>query len=155
MKISIVASDLLDSEKLLCIQKQAFKPLYDKYHDEQSPYLHTLADMQARIARDDADYYKIMVEGELAGGLCVYNKSADDKWVAIVYVAPAYQNQKVAQTALKLAEAKYPGAKTWGLDFPIDRMANKKCYKALGYNDTGKRLQINEKLTLAVYEKTL
>lgn len=153
LKVKIIKAQKKDATSLLDIQKEAFSPLYDWYIDEQSPYLHTIDMMIDRINRVDSDYYKILANGLLCGGLCVYKLENDFLWLAIVYIKPEYQNKKIAQTAISLAEGKYPAAKKWGLDFPIDQIKNKKCYERLGFKDSGKRNVINDKLTLAVYEK--
>jgi|GEM_PF-5756538 len=39
MRIKIIPATIDDVDALVAIQKQAFKRLYDIYHDEGSPYL--------------------------------------------------------------------------------------------------------------------
>lgn len=111
--------------------------------------------MITRIQRVDCDYFSIMFDDVICGGVAVYKPSTENHWIAIIYIDPEYQNTKIAQTAISLLFEMYPNAKKWGLDFPIDRIANKKCYERLGYTDTQKREVINDKLTLAIYEKII
>jgi len=39
MNVEIIPATVEDAEALVTIQQQAFKRLYDIYHDEDSPYL--------------------------------------------------------------------------------------------------------------------
>jgi len=55
MKIRIVKASTIDIKVLLGIQKCAFKPLYEIYKDEQSPYLHTEDDILARMKMQGSD----------------------------------------------------------------------------------------------------
>ena len=155
MNISIKNVTIHDAKKLLNIQKQAFKPLYSIYHDKASPYRHDLEDIKQRINRENSDYYKILCDEKLCGGLCVYKMPDDYFWLAIIYIKPDFQNRKIAKSAIKLALDKYPNAKTWGLDFPVDQEKNRRCYESAGFNDTGKQEGISEKLVLALYEKKM
>ena len=154
MNIEIKIADLSDLDKLHEIKLAAFRPLYEIYQDEASPYKHTKNHMATRMNRLDCDYYKILCDSEICGGAAVYKVAVVYNWLAIIYISPFYQNKKIAQTAISLLFDKYPFVKKWGLDFPIDMLPNRKCYEKLGFTDTHKREIINEKLTLAVYEKS-
>ena len=49
-----------DASILSKIQKEAFKSLYEKYHDEGNPYLRDENDILSRLDREDSVYYTIM-----------------------------------------------------------------------------------------------
>lgn len=155
MNITVQKITSTDIKKLHKIKKRAFKPLYDIYQDTTSPYNHTIDHIALRNNRPDCDYYKILCDGVMCGGTAVYKKSADYYWLDIIFIDPDYQNKKIAQAAISILFDMHPDAKIWGLDFPIDMLPNKKCYERMGFMDTGKREVINNKLTLAVYEKVI
>ncbi|MEX1307731.1 MAG: GNAT family N-acetyltransferase [Eubacteriales bacterium] len=155
MHINLLKAEKKDVLILLEVQKLAFKPLYEIYHDEQSPYLHTTADMQARMDMPGSDCYKILLDETIVGVVRIVQHNPTRFQLVSVSILPEYQNRGIAQKAIALAESLYPEAQTWSLDFPIDRPMNKKCYENLGYRDTGRRERINERLTLAFYEKSV
>jgi hypothetical protein len=65
------------------------------------------------------------------------------------------QGKKIAQRAILLCEEQLKDAIKFYVDFPTDLMKNRMCYEAVGFHDTGKRMEIEPGLTLAFYEKTI
>jgi len=59
MGIAIRTTLLDDVEQLLVIQKAAFKPLYEKFHDEGNPYLRGAEDILWRLNKNNR-YYTIL-----------------------------------------------------------------------------------------------
>ncbi len=155
MNITIKLAEDQDFTKLYKMKKAAFKPLFLKYNDVNSPYNHTLENMILRSRLENCDYYKILCDEAICGGTAVYKKNESENWLAIIYISPHFQNMKIAQTAIKQLFDIYTSVKKWGLDFPIDMIKNKRCYEKIGFKDTLKREIINDKLTLALYEKNI
>ena len=153
MLITIEKAYEKDAESLVALQKQAFEELYMIYQDKNSPFLITVDEMIERISYENGNYYKILCNNELCGGIFVFKLEEGIYKIANIYVQPKYQNQGVANTAISLVEKTEPDAKTQEIDFPIDQIKSKKCYEKLGYVDTEKREVINDKLTLAYYRK--
>ena len=56
MNISIRITNPCEVEELVQIQKAAFKPLYEKYHDERNPYLHGSEDIMRRLNQFNRHY---------------------------------------------------------------------------------------------------
>ena len=100
-----------DASILSKIQKEAFKSLYEKYHDEGNPYLRDENDILSRLGK------------------------------------------QIARTAIKLCEENFTDATKYFVDFPEDLEMNRRCYESAGYVDTGKRLKVEENLTLACFTK--
>jgi GNAT superfamily N-acetyltransferase len=155
MIISISAANVDDAENLTAIQKQAFERLYVLYQDEANPYLRGSDEIVYHIENNTMDIYKIVADGSLCGGISIRNDGNGEYYLHRIYVQPQLQSNGIAKKAIELCEMNYPTAKKWKVDFPIDQIANKKCYENSGYNDTGVRKTISDKLILAFYEKML
>ncbi|MBU3810221.1 MAG: GNAT family N-acetyltransferase [Candidatus Niameybacter stercoravium] len=153
MNIYIEKAKMEDINELNNIQKAAFKRLYAIYKDEKSPYLKGVDEMIKWLSLDKILYWKIYYNGRLCGGIAYYKKSEGKYYLARLYIDPQYQGKGIAKQVILLCEREILDAKRYTLDFPIDQIANRKCYESAGYIDTGMREVINSKLTLAIYEK--
>jgi len=153
MIIQLFEATVYDAESLISIQEKAFKRLYDIYQDEKSPYLKGTSEFFLWLENSDVSIYKIYVDGIMCGGIAVYKRTDNEYYLARIYILPEFQSKGIATIAIELCESYFPDAKKWTLDFPADQIANKKCYEKSGYVDTGKQVIINDRLTLAIYEK--
>ncbi len=151
-----------DASILSKIQKEAFKSLYEKYHDEGNPYLRDENDILSRLDREDSVYYTIMDNEQIVGGILYkYNCSTPfckmlndgEYYLCRVYIKPDVQGKQIARTAIKLCEENFTDATKYFVDFPEDLEMNRRCYESAGYVDTGKRLKVEENLTLACFTK--
>ena len=156
MKIEIIPAMESDAEALVDIQKQAFKRLYDIYKDEGNPYLRGVDEISMWFGRLGWHVYKITVDGVLCGGITVGERKPNEFYLARIYVLPEMQGKGIAVAAIKLCEAKFPNAKRWLLDFPVEESRNRRCYEKAGYVDTGERREQNKgEIILAIYEKLI
>ena len=155
MIISISPANADDAENLTVIQKRAFERLYIIYQDEANPYLRGSNEIVSQIESGKYDIYKIFADGSLCGGISIRNNGNGEYYLHRIYVLPQLQGKGIARKAIELCEKNYPDAKRWKVDFPIDQLANKKCYENSGYYDTGLRETLSDKLTLAFFEKAI
>ena len=153
MDIRLVRAAEADAEELLGIQRECFRAEYEKYRDENSPYLLPLERMRFKIAYADGVYYKIVLGNAAVGGLWVYRKGPGLYRLSILYVLPEHQSKGIGQRAIALAEALQPDAGRWELDCPEDLPANRRCYERAGYHFTGERHAVSDRLTLVDYRK--
>lgn len=151
-----------DASILGSIQKAAFKPLYERYHDEGSPYLRSERDILVRLDREDSLYYTIMYDGQIVGGILYkFNCSTPfcerlndgEYYLCRIYIKPDVQGNQIARTAIRLCEENFTDATKYFVDFPEDLEMNRRCYESVGYTDTGRRLDVEGKLTLACFTK--
>ena len=152
-----------DARILIKIQKEAFKPIYERYHDEGNPFLREENDILDRLMRPDSEYYTIFDDEHIVGGILYKhscstpfceNLGSGEYYLCRVYIKPSAQGKKIARTAIKLCEEKFDNAVRYYVDFPEELEKNRRCYESAGYSDTGERLQITEQLTLAYFTKT-
>jgi ribosomal protein S18 acetylase RimI-like enzyme len=160
MNIEIIPATAGDAEALIAIQQKAFKRLYDIYRDEGSPYLRGTDEIEKWLSWPNSYVYKIFADGELVGGVAFWERRGQglpgEYYLARIYILPEMQGKGIASTAIRLCEAMVYNANRWSLDFPIDQIANRRCYEKAGYTDMGEtREQSEGKIVLALYEKRI
>ena len=163
MDISIKITDAVEAEELSKIQKAAFKPLYEKYHDKGNPYLRGSEDILCRLNKNYR-YFTVLADGNLVGGIFyrLYGKKSpteyigkDEYYLCRVYVSPKYQDRGIASKAIALCEREFPDAKAFFVDFPKDMEKNRRCYTKAGYADTGGEIVVDGAPMLSVYKRAV
>ena len=155
-----------ENEALLLseIQRQAFLPLYERYHDEGNPCLRGIEDVANRLNSPYFRYFTILENEEIVGGILYKCKGKGpffeqlndgEYYLQRVYIRPECQCKGIAQTAILLCEQEFSDAKMFSVDFPEDLAKNRRCYEKAGFCDTGKRLESEPGLVLACFEKHL
>ena len=152
-----------DAEILCAIQKQAFEPLYERYHDEGNPFLRGTEDILKRLDTPFFRYFTILEDGKIVGGIsykCMGRVPFLDElkkgecYLQRVYIKPERQCNRIAQTAILLCEKEFSDINVFYVDFPEDLVKNRRCYERVGFKDTGKRMETEPGLVLASFEKT-
>ena len=162
MSISIKITSASEAEELSQIQKAAFKPLYEQFHDGGNPFLRGSEDILRRLNRSYR-HFTILFEGKIVGGifyrLCGkrvpgYEIGTGEYYLQRVYVHPDYQNHGIAGEAISLCEKEFADARCYYVDFPEVLEKNRRCYQRVGYRDTGERITMEGAPTLAMFQKT-
>ena len=144
--------------QLLEMQKEAFKPLYEKYHDDGNPYLENLERIQGRAARPNRHYYFIVKDGARVGAINVGHNDPNEKKISFVsplFILPKFQNQKIGYVALQQIFSLYPEVTLWRLETILQEPANCHLYEKCGFVRTGEETIVNDKMTLIMYERKL
>lgn len=68
MSISIKITNTSEAEELSQIQKAAFKPLYEKFHDAGNPFLRGSEDILRRLNKSYR-HFTILLDGKIIGGI--------------------------------------------------------------------------------------
>ncbi len=161
MSISIKITNPSEAEELSQIQKAAFKPLYEKYHDEGNPFLRGPEDILRRLNKFNR-HFTILYDDKVVGGVFyrLYGKrspsdeiDAGEYYLARIYIHPDYQNKGIARDAILLCEKEFPDAGFYYVDFPEDMEKNRRCYQSAGYCDTGDRICMEGAPALAMFKK--
>ena len=151
-----------DAEILHTIQKDAFMPLYERYHDAGNPYLRGIEDISARLVHPVFRYFTILSDSETVGGVMFKISGrtpfydplpAGMIYLSRIYVKPSLQGRGIARTAILRCEREFPDAVQFSVDFPEDLERNRRCYEAAGYHDTGSRMETDPGVVLAGYLK--
>jgi ribosomal protein S18 acetylase RimI-like enzyme len=99
---------------------------------------------------EENDYYKIVVEGQIVGGIVVFDTGEGHFHLDLIYVDPAYHHRGIGTRALQLIEQAYPAVK-WTLHTPDYAIRNQHFYEKFGYVKVGE--EVHPDITLFAYEK--
>lgn len=155
MDIKLIKAKCEDLKTILQMQKEAFAELYEKYHDtETSPATEEYKDILFRFNQPETTYYFITADNIKVGVIRIVDgkDGTTRKRIAPIFIMPEYRNKGFAQQAIKEAERVH-GKQHWKLDTILQEKGNCYLYEKLGYHQTGKTEQINDKMTIVYYEK--
>ncbi len=144
-----------DIDTVFEIQQAAYKPLYEKYHDDNlNPYMESKETVLRKYTRAGTKGYLFIKNGVPVGAvrIILYPERKSGK-VSALGVLPQYQGQGIAQQALLQIEKMHGDVERWFLDTILQEAGNCHLYEKIGYKRTGKVEKINEKMTLVSYEK--
>lgn len=152
------------AETLFDIHRQAFRPLYEQFHDTHNPYLRTIEDITRRLDDDMFRYFTIRYDGEIVGGIFYRTRGGGpffgelqpgEYYLQRLYIRPDMQGKKIAQTAIRLCEEYLGDGKRFFVDFPAPLEKNRRCYEGSGFKDTGFLFEAEPGMTLKCYEKNV
>jgi GNAT superfamily N-acetyltransferase len=84
----------------------------------------------------EEDYYKILADGQIVGGIVVANIVGAHYHLGTLYIHPDYHHRGIGGAALKFIESVYP-ARRWTLNTPDYATRNHRFYEKHGYVKTG------------------
>ncbi|MCH5304234.1 MAG: GNAT family N-acetyltransferase [Ruminococcus sp.] len=153
-----------DVDTLCELQKSAFLPIYEKYHDAGNPCLRGAEDILQRLDSSTFKYFTILDNEEIVGGVLyrcegstpfVANLKAGEYYLTRIYISPDRQCQGIGKKAILLCENEFFDAIKFYVDFPKELSKNRKCYVNAGFKDSGKELEVEPGLVLVAYEKNI
>lgn len=153
--IGLKQAKLKDLNTILQMQKEAFAELYEKYQDtETSPATEKYEDILFRFNQPETTYYFITADNIKVGVIRIVDckDGVTRKRISPIFIMPEYRNKGYTQQAIKEAE-RIHGKQYWMLDIILQEKGNCYLYEKLGYHQTGKTEQINERMTIVFYEK--
>lgn len=128
-------------DQLHNMQVQSFMPLYEKYHDEESPAIEPVEKVRGRAEFPGRKYYFIVKDGERVGAINIGNKQRDNDntifYISPLFILPEYQNQGIGYAAIRKVFEMYPEATTWRLATILQEPANCHLYEKCGFQRTG------------------
>lgn len=162
--ITVRPTKMSDVDTLCELQKAAFTPIYEQYHDAGNPCLRGPEDISRRLESPFCRYFTILDDTEIVGGVfykCkgstpfVADLSAGEYYLCRIYIKPEHQSQGIGNTAILLCEKELSDATKFYVDFPKELEKNRKCYTNAGFCDTGNELESEPGLVLVSYEKNV
>ncbi|SEA31494.1 GNAT family N-acetyltransferase [Paenibacillus sp. 276b] len=156
MEISLSKAGLKEASIIHEMQIKAFMPLLNKYKDyETSPANQTVEQIEDRINQSYTDYYLIREANIPVGAIRVVKKENKIYRVSPVFILPDYQGRGIAQKVFSIIEDRYSDARIWELATISEEQRNCYLYEKLGYRQKGDTKQINDKMTIVIYEKRM
>ena len=83
------------------------------------------------------DYYKILADKQIIGGIIVFEKGIRDYELGWIFLTPEYQNQGIGVKAFDFLWKTYYLGKRWTLGTPAWNLRNQHFYKKVGFNEIG------------------
>ena len=145
--INLVKANFEELNTILQMQKEAFAELYAKYQDTKtSPATEKCEDILFRFNQPETTYYFITADNIKVGVIRVvdFKDGITRKRISPIFIMLEYRNKGYAQQAIKEAECIH-GKQHWKLDTIMQEKGNCYMYEKLGYLQTGKFEQINDK----------
>lgn len=144
-----------DLERVFEIQLSAYKPLYEKYRDDDmSPYMESAETLLRKYTRPGTVGYIFLEDGEAVGAVrIILDAERKSGRVSALGVLPRCQGRGIAQKALLEIETVHSEVENWYLDTILQEEGNCRLYEKLGYRKTGKYEEIKENMTIVFYEK--
>ena len=153
--VELVMATEKDAELLHQMKYEAFLPLYEKYHDDEtSPVKEPMETVIRCIQMENSDYYLIKLENEFIGGVRVVERQVGIFHISPIFILPQFQNQGIGFFAIKTLFNLHPQAITWKLNTILEEKGNSFLYEKCGFVKTGKKNKITENMTLIGYEKS-
>ncbi|MCZ1268103.1 GNAT family N-acetyltransferase [Paenibacillus tundrae] len=156
MEISLSKAGLKEASIIHEMQIKAFMPLLNKYKDyETSPANQTVEQIEDRINQSYTDYYLIREANIPVGAIRIVKKENKIYRVSPIFILPDYQGRGIAQKVFSIIEDRYSDARIWELATISEEQRNCYLYEKLGYRQKGDTKQINDKMTIVIYEKRM
>ncbi len=147
--IEIKENELIKAYKM---HRQGFMPTFIKYHDRINPVFMPYSKFRKYFNRPNLTMFWIKSNGTEVGQIWIGVKDNRIR-LARLFVLKKYQNQGIAQKAIRLAELMYPDYDTWCLDTIKQEQNNCHLYEKMGYTTTGEEKIISKRMTIINYEK--
>ncbi len=132
--ISINKATVKDINDILSTKISAFKEDKDLYGFGPKNYDSRESTMRAIKS---GDYYKIMYDNKIVGGMCIYDKGEGNYYISSIYIEQKYQNKGIGTAAMQFLDDKYPKSLKWSLQTPYLSYRNHHFYEKMGFFKIG------------------
>ena len=154
MSVTLRKAERADLQKIWEMQVEAFKELLEVYQDyDMSPAAESIDKIVARFEQPWTTYFFIDAEGTDVGAVrAIDKKDGSRKRISPIWIMKEFRGKGYAQDAIRALEALY-GADNWCLDTILQEKGNCHLYEKMGYHQTGRIDNINERMDIVYYEK--
>lgn len=154
MTITLEKATKEDAEVLHALQIKCFLPLLEKYNDHgTNPACQPIEKTLIRITDPLKGFYKILKDNILVGGIVVKQTNPGTLFLGPIFIDPEFQNQKIAQKALKLIEDMFPTKMFFELAAITQEKGNVHLYEKMGYVATGENKKISDSMIIPFFRK--
>ncbi len=154
MNITLEKATSEDAKALHALQIKCFLPLLEKYKDHSTnPACEPIDKTLTRITDPLKGFYKILKDNILVGGIVVKHTNPETLFLGPIFIDPEFQNQKIAQKALKLIEDMFPTINFFELATIAQEKGNVHLYQKMGYVATGENKKISDSMIIPFFRK--
>jgi GNAT superfamily N-acetyltransferase len=83
------------------------------------------------------EYYKVLRDGQMIGGIVVSRKGVREYEVIRIFIVPEHQNQGVGEQVFEFLRETYPLTKRWTLGTPKWNARTRHFYHKVGFQEIG------------------
>lgn len=154
MTIALKKASVEEAEALHAMQIKCFLPLLEKYKDHgTNPACEPIEKTITRITDPLKGFYKILKDNLLVGAIVVKHTNLRTLFLGPIFIDPEFQNQKIAQKALKLIEDRFPAIDFFELATIAQEKGNVHLYEKMGYVITGENKKISDSIIISFFRK--
>jgi len=113
----------------------------------------SLENTLSAICRPEHQYFKIMADGRLAGGICVQEIESGHFHLNSLYILTEYHGAGVGTAAMRLLFELYPEVLRWTAETPYLSFRNHHFYEKLGFAKAGETQPETDGFYLFLYER--
>ena len=156
MRINLKTASIRDAEAIHRLQVASFLPLLRKYRDrDTNPANEDVERVIDRLKQPHTTYYFIMLDSVRIGAIrIIYNDEIRQARISPMFIIPEHQGKGYGQDAMALVEG-VVDAECWELETILQEEGNCYFYEKMGYRRTGVTREINDRMTIAFYQKLL
>lgn len=157
--VELILATAEDAKLLHKLQTEAFMPLYEKYHDDETSLVkESLERITCKITEPNSEFYIIRFAGKNVGGIRIRRYEGNIKWKNIswiypIFVIPDFWNRGIAGEVIQRVFELYPETVIWKLDTIKQEKGNCHLYEKCGFVRVGAEHVVNEQMTLISYER--
>lgn len=156
MTITLEKAALKDAHAIHALQIRSFLPILQKYKDEETnPASEPLDKTLERITNSSKGFYKILRHHTLVGAVAVKHIAPSTIFLGPLFVDPDYQNQKIAQKALRLIEVEFSDIIFFELSAICQEKNTIHLYEKMGYIATEQTKKLTDSLEVLFFKKAL
>jgi len=157
-KIELIKADLRDAGLIHQMKHEAFLPIYESYHDEETnPVNESIEKVVRQLSSGNSDYYLIKSGTDTVGAVrVVFDGMIDEKRtyrISPLFIVPGCQNLGFGFAAIQELFALYPDANVWRLSTIKQEAGNCHLYEKCGFIISRPEETVNECMTLVYYQK--
>lgn len=149
--IEINKNELKEAHKM---HRKCFVDTFKRYRDKKNPVFMSYKKFKKYESHPKLTMYWI-VKDDIRVGQIWIGVNESSAMLSRIFVLKEYQNQGIAQEAIKLAESKYSHCTSWYLDTIKQEKNNCHLYEKMGYIKTDEEMIINKRMTIIYYKKEL
>jgi len=146
-----------DIKKVYELQKLAFKELYNKYQDEESPIHEPISSIQEKYSRPDNYFFNINDQENNTIGYIrvVIDEEEKNGWLSQIAINPSYDNKGYGTKAIELVEEVFNSVQEWALCTILQEEKLIHFYSKVGYIKLNNIQNIQENMDIVFFKKTV
>ncbi|MGX7023323.1 GNAT family N-acetyltransferase [Vagococcus hydrophili] len=145
-----------DIVQIHTIQKGAFKKLYEKFQDKESPYNETEMILLEKFQRPNNYFYLIKQQQDVIGFIrVVTNREETEAKFSPIAILPKFDGLGYGTKVIGLIENEFPKVKEWCIATIFQEEKLLHFYKKLGYERVDELIRLQDNMDIVILKKKM